>query len=311
MSKHSAQNTAPEQYQMTETITPWTMIRDRFSGRRALRNNLVLWAVLLTIGFFWMYPFLWVVSAAFKTSSEVFTSGPNLIPETWLGFTNFVRAWNVANFGQYFGNSVLYGAGSVAIALFRSILAGYVLARFTFPGRNLIIALVAFTVFIPVESSVIPQFRLVNWIDKNLFSVLDTYFIVPLIQGGGGSLWVLLFMGAFRAIPHELFEAAEIDGANFWQKFRLAVPLVGPITATMVIFQFIGSWEDILTPIIYTLGRPELRNLQSGIIAFQGANATDWVGLAAAIVITIIPVIVLFLALQRFFIQGLAGAVKS
>lgn len=311
MREHKTQNGARKASQPTARITAWSMIRDRFSSKRALRNNLLLWAVLLTIGFFWMYPFLWVVSAAFKTSREVFTAGPNLIPETWIGLANFVRAWNVANFSQYFGNSVLYGVGSVAIALFRSILAGYILARFSFPGRRLIIALVAFTVFIPVESSVIPAYRLVNWVDKNLFSILDTYFIVPLMQGSGGSLWVLLFMGAFRAIPHELFEAAEIDGANFWQKFRLAVPLVGPITATMVIFQFLGSWEDILTPIIYTLGRPELRNLQSGIIAFQGANSTDWVGLAAAIVITIIPVIVLFLSLQRFFVQGLAGAVKS
>lgn len=287
------------------------LILDTFSGRRRLRSNLILWAVLLVIGFFWMYPVLWILSAAFKTSQEVFTAGPNLIPETWAGFSNFVRAWDVANFSRYFGNSVLYGVGSVLIAVFRSILAGYVLARFSFPGRRLILALVAFTVFIPVEASVIPQFRLVNWIDQNLFQIMDTYFIVPFMQGGAGSLWVLLFTGAFRALPQELFDAADVDGADFWQKFLLSVPLVGPITATTVIFQFIHSWEDILTPIIYTLGRPELRNLQSGIIAFQGAQATDWVGLAAAIVITILPVIVVFLVFQRFFVQGLAGALKG
>jgi ABC-type glycerol-3-phosphate transport system permease component len=287
------------------------LILDTFSGRRQLHSNLILWAILLVIGFFWMYPILWILSAAFKTSREVFTAGPTLIPETWAGFSNFVRAWDVANFSRYFGNSVLYGVGSVLIAVFRSILAGYVLARFSFPGRRLILALVAFTVFIPVEASVIPQFRLVNWIDQNLFQIMDTYFIVPFMQGGAGSLWVLLFTGAFRALPQELFDAADVDGAGFWQKFLLSVPLVGPITATTVIFQFIHSWEDILTPIIYTLGRPELRNLQSGIIAFQGAQATDWVGLAAAIVITILPVIVVFLVFQRFFVQGLAGALKG
>lgn len=288
-----------------------SLILDRISSRRQLRNNLILWTVLLVIGFFWMYPILWILSAAFKNSREVFTAGPALIPETWAGFSNFVRAWDVADFSRYFGNSVLYGVGSVLIAVFRSILAGYVLARYSFPGRRLILALVAFTVFIPVEASVIPQFRLVNWIDQNLFQIMDTYFIVPFMQGGAGSLWVLLFTGAFRALPQELFDAADVDGAGFWQKFLLSVPLVGPITATTVIFQFIHSWEDILTPIIYTLGRPELRNLQSGIIAFQGAQATDWVGLAAAIVITILPVIVVFLVFQRFFIQGLAGALKG
>ncbi len=282
----------------------------RFSSRQ-LRNNLILWAVLLVIGYFWMYPILWIISAAFKTSREVFTAGPNLIPEVGAGFANFIRAWNVADFDRYFGNSVLYGVGAVVIAVARSILAGYVLARYSFPGRRFILALVAFTVFIPVEASVIPQFRLVNWIDQNFFQLMNTYFIVPLIQGGGGSLWVLLFTGAFRALPQELFDAADVDGASFWQKFMLSVPLVGPITATTVIFQFIASWEDILTPIIYTLGRPELRNLQSGLIAFQGANATDWVGLAAAIVITILPVIAVFLILQRFFVEGLAGALKG
>lgn len=292
-------------------IRPLKAVQVLFGQGRSLRNNLLLWAVLLVIGFVWMYPLLWIVSAAFKNSREVFTAGPNLIPAQWMGLENFVRAWDVANFGQYFGNSVLYGVLSVLIVVVRSILAGYVLGRFSFPGRALIIAVVAFTVFVPVEGSVIPQFRLVNWIDKNLFPLMNTYFVVPLMQGGGGSLWVLLYLGAFRALPSELFEAAEVDGANFWQKFWLTAPLVNPITATVVIFQFLASWEDVLNPIIYTLGKPEMRNLQSGLIAFQGANATDWVGLAAAIVITIIPVIVLFLAVQRFFVHGLSGAVKS
>ncbi len=288
-----------------------SLLREHFGGRRGLRNNLIVWAFLLTVGFIWMYPILWIVSAAFKGSREVFTAGATLLPEAWLGFGNFARAWEVASFSRYFGNSVLYGLTSVAIVVVRSMLAGYVLARFRFPGRALIVGLVAFTVFIPIEISVIPQFRLVNWIHNNLFPLMNTYWVVPLVQGGAGSLWVLLFMGAFRNLPKELFEAAEIDGASFWQRFRLVVPLVGPITATVVIFQFISSWEDILNPIIYTLGNPALRNLQSGLIAFRGEHSTDWVGLAAAIVITVIPVIVLFLLLQRFFVKGLAGAIKS
>lgn len=287
------------------------VLRARLPRGRTLRQNMILWLVLGVIGLVWLYPFLWIVSASVKTSREVFTAGPNLIPHAWTGFTNYIRAWETASFSRYFGNSVLYGAGSVLLALTRSILAGYVLARYRFPGRRLIMALVAFSIFIPLEISVIPQFRLMNWVNRHLFPVLNTYFIVPLIQGGTGSLWVLLFTGAFRTIPHELFDAADVDGANFWQKFLLSVPLVAPMIATTVIFQFIQSWEDILTPIIYTLGRPSLRNLQSGIIAFRGAHATDWTGLAAAIVITVLPVIVLFLSLQRFFVQGLTGALKS
>jgi len=206
---------------------------DVFGRGRVLCNNLILWAVLLAVGFFWMYPLLWIVSASFKTSREVFTSGPALIPEAWVGLSNYFRAWNVANFSRYFGNSLLYSFGSVLIVVFRSVLAGYVLGRMKFPGKAFLIVLVTFTVFVPVEGSVIPQFRLINWVDKNLFTLLNTYFIVPLVQGGGGSLWVLLYMGAFRSLPNELYEAAEVDGANFWQKFLLTLPLVGPITGRL------------------------------------------------------------------------------
>ncbi|MFN3265359.1 MAG: carbohydrate ABC transporter permease [Deinococcales bacterium] len=276
-----------------------------------LRDNLFLWVVMGLISFLWLYPIFWVLTAAFKDNAEVFTAGANLIPQNPVGFDNFVRAWRVANFSQYFGNSVFYGIGAVVVAVVRSILAGYVLARYNFPGKWMFIGLVTATGFIPVEGSIIPEFQLVNWFDKNLFPILNTPYVVPIVQGAQSSLWVLLYMGAFRAIPNEMFEAAEVDGANFWQKFTLSLPLVLPVTVTVVIFQFIRSWEDVLTPIIYVQSNPALRNLQSGLLAFRGENATDWVGLSAAIVIAILPVIVLFLAMQRFFVNAIAGSVKG
>jgi ABC-type glycerol-3-phosphate transport system permease component len=288
--------------------------RERFGelvARARLRHNVFLWVILGAISFLWLYPIFWVIAAAFKNNAEVFTSGANLIPLQPVGFDNFVRAWNVANFSQYFGNSVIYGVGAVIVAVVRSILAGYVLARYNFPGKWFIIALVTATGFIPVEGSIIPEFQLVNWVDKNLVPILNTSWVVPIVQGAQSSLWVLLYMGAFRAIPNEMFEAAEVDGANFWQKFRLAMPLVMPVTVTVMIFQFIRSWEDVLTPIIYVQSNPGLRNLQSGLLAFRGENATDWVGLSAAIVIAILPVIALFLAMQRYFVNAIAGSVKG
>ncbi len=288
--------------------------KERFENlvaRAKLRHNIVLWVIMGAISFLWLYPIFWVVAAAFKNNAEVFTSGANLIPQQPVGFDNFVRAWNVASFSQYFGNSVIYGIGAVIVAVVRSMLAGYVLARYNFPGKWVIIGLVTATGFIPVEGSIIPEFQLVNWVDKNLFPILNTPWVVPIVQGAQSSLWVLLYMGAFRALPQEMFEAAEVDGANFWQKFRLAVPLVMPVTVTVMIFQFIRSWEDVLTPIIYVQSNPSLRNLQSGLLAFRGENATDWVGLSAAIVITIVPVIALFLAMQRYFVNAIAGSVKG
>lgn len=284
---------------------------ERLISRLKLQNNLFLWVVMGLISFLWLYPLFWVIAAAFKNNAEVFTAGANLIPQEPVGFDNFVRAWNVANFSQYFGNSVIYGIGAVIVAVVRSVLAGYVLARYNFPGKWAFIGLVTATGFIPVEGSIIPEFQLVNWVDKNILPILNTPYVVPIVQGAQSSLWVLLYMGAFRAIPNEMFEAAEVDGANFWQKFRLSLPLVLPVTVTVVIFQFIRSWEDVLTPIIYVQSNPALRNLQSGLLAFRGENATDWVGLSAAIVIAIIPVIVLFLAMQRYFVNAIAGSVKG
>jgi ABC-type glycerol-3-phosphate transport system permease component len=297
-------STAPTQVLITRTTKKQT-------HRGNLRNNILLWIFLGTFSMLWLYPIFWVFAAAFKSNAEVFTAGANLIPQQNMGFDNFIRAWNVANFSQYFGNSVIYGIGAVLVAVLRSMLAGYVLARYNFPGKWLIIGVVTATGFIPVEGSIIPEFQLVNWIDKNLFAVLNTQWVIPIVQGAQSSLWVLLYMGAFRAIPGEMFEAAEVDGANFWQKFRLSIPLVMPVTVTITIFQFIRSWEDVLTPIVYVQSNPGLRNLQSGLLAFRGENATDWVGLAAAIVIAILPVIILFLGLQRYFINGISGSIKG
>lgn len=278
------------------------MIRlNRFS-----RYNLIAVTLLVIIGLIWIYPFLWVMFASLKTSSEMFSAGATLLPENW-DLSNFVRAWDKANFSTYFFNTVLYAAAATVIELFKSSMCGYVLGRYRFPGRNLLLGLVTATLFIPIASIILPQFKLVQ-----ALGLLNTRAgVILALSGGSGALYVLLFTGFFQTLPDELFESARIDGATFWQTFRLMLPLAKPIIATVVIFQFMSTWNEFNIPLVFTLGRPELRNMAVGMYAFRGEFSVDWTGFAAGTTISIIPVLLVFFIFQGYFVRGLAGAVKQ
>jgi ABC-type glycerol-3-phosphate transport system permease component len=277
-----------------------------FRRNRFLRYNLITVAILLIIGVVWVYPFLWAVSGAFKTQIGLFTSGISLIPDQ-LDLSNFQRAWVTAGFGQYFFNTLFYSCAATVIELFKSALCGYVLARYRFPGRNLLYVLIVGTLFIPLTSIILPQFLVVE-----ALGLLNTQAgVILAFSGASGALYVLLFTNFFQALPEDLFDAAKVDGANFVRLFWLVLPLTRPVIATVVIFNFIATWNDFNIPLIYTLSQPDLRNLAVGMFAFQGENSFDWTGFAAGTVISFIPVLIVFLAFQGYFVRGLSGAVKE
>jgi len=270
-------------------------------------REIVTTIILTPFALIWVYPFLWMVSAALKTNNEIFKSGMNLLPET-LAFENFERAWVQANISQYFMNTLIIAVGSVILVLFTTSTMGYVLGRYRFPGRRLVIGIFVATVFLPKGYTIIPIFELISnlGLDGTLTGVI-------LAQSGGANvLFILLFAGYFGQLPRELEEAAIVDGAGFLRVFvQIMLPLAKPVVATVVIMQFIASWNDFLLPLVLTLARPELRTLSVGMYAFRGEYFTDWSGMAAAATIAIVPVILVFLAMQRYFIEGIAGAVKS
>ncbi len=273
---------------------------------RILRRNLVALPILLIVGFVWVYPFLWAISGAFKTQIGLFTSGAGLIPNQ-LDLSNFERAWVTAGFSQYFFNTLLYSSVSTVIELLKSALCGYILARYQFPGRKLLYTLIVGTLFIPVASIVLPQFLVVESL-----GLLNTQAgVILAFSGAAGALYVLLFANFFKGIPEELFDAAKVDGAGFVRLFRLVFPLTRPVIAIVVIFNFIATWNDFNIPLIYTLSAPDLRNLAVGMFAFQGANSFDWTGFAAGTVISFVPVLIVFLSFQGYFVRGLSGSVKE
>jgi ABC-type glycerol-3-phosphate transport system permease component len=262
--------------------------------------------VLLPICFFWIYPFLWMVSAGLKTEREIY-SGLSLIPHS-LRWENFERAWTVARISEYFVNTVVITAGSIAIVLVSVSLMGYVLGRYQFPGKKLVIAVFAVTIFLPEGYTIIPIVELLQRLH-----LTNSLAGVTLAQSGGAHVvMVLPFAGYFAQLPKELEEAAVVDGASFVRVFwQIMLPLAKPVVATTIILQFMSSWNAFLQPLVLTLSRPDLRTLAVGMYAFRGEYSTDWSGMAAAATISLAPVIITFLFLQRYFIEGIAGSVKQ
>lgn len=266
-----------------------------------------LYALLAVVAFLWVYPFLWMVSASFKTQNEFFASGLNLIPQS-LSLENFIRAWNNASFSIYFKNSIIVTVCTVAIVLLSTSLAGYVLGRYAFVGKGLIMKVFMASITIPLVFTIIPIYELL----KNMGLSQNLLGLILAESGGGHVIFLMLFSSFYSSLPKEMEEAATIDGANFVQTYgSVMFPLAKPIMVTVVIMQFIWTWNSFLLPLIITLNNKAIRTLAVGLYALRGENIVDWTGIAAGASIAILPVICIFIALQKYFVDGIAGAVKS
>ena len=294
---------------MTSQTIPVEPIGQRLSrslfrgkGLRLTITNILLMAFCLV----WIYPFIWMISASLKTNSEFFKGG-GLIPSQ-LQWENYTRAWTNAHIGEYFFNTVVIAVASVAIATITSAMIGYVLGRYNFPGKKIVMGLFVATVFIPQGYTIIPIFEVVTGLGLG-----DTLWGVILAEAGGAHvLSILLFAGYFGQLPREMEEAANMDGAGFLRVFwQIMLPLSKPVIASTIIMRFIAVWSSFLLPLVLTLSRPNLRTLAVGMYSFRGEYYVDWSGMAAAATISLLPVIIVFLFLQRYFVEGIAGAVKQ
>jgi len=270
-------------------------------------THLLLHIILTVFGLIWIYPFIWMVLSSFKTNNELLVSGVNPIPDDFQ-WENYARAWNNANFSGYFVNTVIITVATVIIVVVLSALTGYALGRVKFPGRTGVLICVAAIMFIPKGYTIIPLFKLVN--QMGLSNSLLGVIIAE--SSGAHVLFILMFTSFFAKIPKELEEAAEMDGAGFFGTFyRIMLPLSAPIVATTAIMQFIWTWSSFLIPLVLTLNKPELRTLAVGMESFVGTYSSDYAGMTAAATISLLPVMLVFIVMQRYFIEGVAGAVKS
>jgi raffinose/stachyose/melibiose transport system permease protein len=279
----------------------------RLATRRTRPWSILRYVALTALCLVWVYPFLWLVSASLKTPLEIFSKGLNLIPDTPI-WENYARAWVQAGFSTYMLNTVIVTIGTVVVVVFHTALSGYVLGRYDFVGRKLVIGILGATLIVPAGLTIIPIVDLTN-----ALGLLNGHWgIILALAGSGQSAAILLYAGYFRGLPQELEEAATMDGAGFLRIFlNIMLPLAGPVTATVTVLTFLAAWNAFLIPLVFTFGTPSLRTLPVGMLAFVGTNETDWSGMAAAATISLLPVIVFFFFVQRYFVEGIAGAVKA
>ena len=257
--------------------------------------------------FLLVLPLIWVVSTSLRPLSEVTSTPPMVFPRS-ITFKAYVELWDAAPFGAYILNSVVISVATALIALAFSICAAYAFARFRFPGSTLLLMLVVMSQMLPGSSILIPLFQVI----RNL-GLLDTRTGMVLIYTGFAipfCTWLL--NGYFRAIPEELEQAALIDGCSRLQfLYRILLPLAAPAVVAVGTFAFLLSWNEFLFAFVFT--KSKALTIAVGLrSAFLGQYVHKYDQLFAASLIFSLPPIVLFVSLQRYFVQGLtAGAVKE
>ncbi len=279
-------------------------VRPRPVGR--ITATALIQILLLSYAAVVVYPLLIMMVSSLKTTAEIFESPLGLVPDT-LRWANYLDAWNQANFGIYFRNSIFVGVVAVVLILFFGSMSAYVLARFSFPGNRVIYLLFLAGFMIPVRLAIVPLFIMMR--DLRL---LDTLWSLILVYVASGMPFtIFLLVNFFRHIPRDLEDAAVLDGAGPFQVYyQIMLPLVRPALATVGLFHFLNVWNDFFFPLIF-IRSEELRTVPLGVSTFFGEYTNDWALLFAALSISIVPVIVVYLLASKQFISGLtAGAIK-
>lgn len=277
----------------------------RAAAVRKTAARLVVGGLLLIYGLVSVYPFLWMVSAAFKDQVEVVRGG-HLIPENPT-FGTLVETWNKLHFFDFFMNSLLVTLYTVVLTLVVYAAAGYAFAVLRFPGRGLLQKLFVSLLFVPGITVMLPIVLL-----ENKLGLLGTHWglVLPFVNGGA-PLSILLMTGAFMAVPNELRDSARVDGASELRIFTgVYVPLARPALITVALLTAIPTWNEYLLTRV-SLNDPSAYTLPLGLQTLSSENVPHYNNLMAGSLIVVIPVVLLFLSLQRYFVNGLVGAVKG
>ena len=276
--------------------------------RRSLGSMIVISLTFLLLSALFLaiaYPLLWMVINSFKTTEEIFSNSWAL-PAQWL-FSNYAEAWN-KGVSKYFLNSVFVTAVTVFLTLLFSVLSAYGLTRYSFRGKYLVLALLSAGIMFSPQVSLIPLYKMVQTL-----GIHDTHWalILPYVAFRT-SLIVLLVRSFFLSIPKELVEAAYMDGCTgIGILFRIYLQLSMPILFTSGLLTAYWAWNEFLFAVIF-IDSDSLKTITSGLLAFRDAMYTDWAVLMAGLVISAIPLVLLFIFMQKSFIRGLAeGGVKG
>lgn len=267
----------------------------------------ILWLALIAIAIVWILPFLIIVITSIKTNALVMGTHPFAIPKTF-DWKNYVSAWSRGNFSVTMKNSVIITAIKVPLGVFISAMAAYALNRIKFPFRRALFLLIVFGTMIPFQVMLPPIFEVVN-----KFGLINRYtgVIMPYLAFGV-PYQVFILYSFFNEIPKEISEAAMIDGAShivvFW---RIFLPAAMPAIAALFILDFVATWNEFAMALVI-LQKSNMWTLPLGLMSFQNQHSSNYGELSAAVVMTVLPAVLIYMMFQRYFVSGLTvGAVKE
>jgi multiple sugar transport system permease protein len=271
-------------------------------GRKRL-TSVLIHVALLGASVLMLYPLLWLLAASFRPENEIFTSA-SIIPSAW-SIDAYIRGWNGlrTSFATFYLNSFIISGLSVAGNVIACSMAAFAFARLNFKFKNFWFAMMLMTLMLPYQVTLIPQyvlFRQLGWV--NTFLPL----VVPKFLAADG-FFIFLMVQFFRGLPKELDEAAQMDGCSPWRIYwKIIIPLSMPVLATAAIFTFIWTWDDFFGPLIY-LSEMKSYTVMLGLRTFTDSTGeSDYGGLFAMSVLSIVPIFLFFLFFQRLLIEGIA-----
>jgi ABC-type glycerol-3-phosphate transport system permease component len=277
-----------------------------FRPGQKILADILLYAFLIFISIFMILPFVWMLSTSFKLPQDIFGYPPRLIPENPV-LDNYFYIFQEKNLLRVLANTFFVALSTTLLSLFFTALGGYGFAKFNFLGKNILFALLLATMIIPGAVMMVPSFvimRELGWVDK---------FWPLIVPGAANAFGIFFFRQYISTINDELMDAARIDGASEFKIFwSIILPIIAPGMTSLGLIFFMRSWNDYLGPLIY-LKSPQLHTITLAINALSGsAGLTAWGEQMAMSVVSLIPLLIIFLIFQRRFVEGImAGAVKG
>lgn len=260
--------------------------------------------VIGLIGLAMFYPVLWMLSSSFKIEGTIFRNAHNLIPESFT-LKNYISGWSGfggTHFGIFFRNSFIITLTATFGQIFTSAAVGYGFARIKFKGKAVLFALVISTLLLPQQVVMIPQyimFSFIGWINSYKPLILPRFFAMP--------FFIFLMYQFIQGIPKELDEAAKIDGCGVYSIFfKIILPNIKPALITTFIFQFYWTWQDFFGPLLY-LQSADKYPVSLGLKLFSDpSTVTNWGGMFAMSVLSLLPVLIIFVVFQRYLVEGIS-----
>jgi len=280
--------------------------KDLLSGVGKRFRKLLLYALLCFVAITTVYPLLWMVYTSFKSNQDI--SMNTLALPTKLHFENYLEAWKTARIGEYFFNSILVAVVSIIFTILVGASAAFILAKFKFKMQRLVYTSFIIGMLIPIQSILVPLF-----IQMRNFKLLDSRWSLILSYTAFGLPMAIFILESFiRDLPSEILESAVIDGSSVPRAFfKLILPMSRPALATVIILSFLNNWKEFSFALIFISDEAK-KTLPLGLYNFLGAETNNYAGLTAALVISSIPVLIMYLFMQEQVIKGMtAGAVKG